>query len=941
MEKTTTQNNSTDPKKNAASKDREIPFIFKKTALNAFIEKINEAMVIIDIESGQYIDCNPQMEKMFGYTREELLQMRSGDLTVDHTIQSVEKLRQLESDQSLNGEKKMITKTGEIIPVRYSLTSLSLNEKKYTITLLRNIIEEERAKNDLRDISRIPSENPNPILRISADGILLYANEASKEMLKVWETSVGQPIPTLKFQMIKQAALSDKQSLIEIDCQDRTYEIFVAPVEQMNYINLYGRDITEDKKIERALSKSEERLMKLNRVLLAHNKSNQARLKIKNEKEYLNEVCKIIAEVCEHPMVWIGFSSNDEEKSVKPVAYAGFEPEYINSLQVTWEDNPHGRGPSGTAIRTGKTVVSKDIRTDPNFEPWKKDALELGYRSAIAFPFASNINNKFFGSLSIYAEESDAFADPEEVELLSDLVLDIATSINTFRMESLLEKDEQKLRTSENRYRALFKQMTEGFALHEIVSDKNGEAVDYRFLEVNDAFEKIVGIDRNDILLKLQSEILPDEDPAFVKIYEEVVKTQTPIHFTKYSKALKRYLSIVAFSTEPGKFATMLNDITEQKQAEDAKNNFIAIMAHELRNPLMPISVNAELLETYASDATGELCLTEPQIKESASIIVRQTKTLARLLDDLLDISRIIHGKIILKKQIIDVSSPIRTAIEAVEPFIRSQKHTFLFALPKTPIYLNADPIRIEQIITNLLNNAAKYTKPGGQITLTVTPEKDMVSIIVRDNGIGIEKNNLEKIFEMFTQTSKPFVESHGDFGIGLKITKDIVKLHGGTIEVRSAGTDFGSEFVVLLPVRNKLDDIKSNKNGESLPKSVKRKILVVDDNEDIANSLRRVLGRLGNTVHVANDGSGAILSASEFLPEMAFLDIGLPDMTGYEVATELRKKYGRSIKLVALTGYGQEKDKLLAKEAGFDFHMTKPVSISEIKKVIEDCFKK
>lgn len=311
---------------------------------------------------------------------------------------------------------------------------------------------------------------------------------------------------------------------------------------------------------------------------------------------------------------------------------------------------------------------------------------------------------------------------------------------------------------------------------------------------------------------------------------------------------------------------------------------------------------------------------------------------MSRLLDDLLNISRIIHGKIMLKKQIIDLSSSINAAVGATRSFINAQKHTFKVSFPSSPIYINADPVRIEQLITNLLTNAAKYTKPGGHINLDVAKKDEMVEIRVKDTGIGIKPRDTKNIFEMFAQSAKPFADTHGDFGIGLKVAKDIAALHDGTIDVESEGLGKGSVFIVRLPITKKIP----KKPAEELNKIpvIGRKILVVDDNKDIADSLRIILLRLGHTIETANDGTSALASVDTFIPEMVLLDIGLPDMTGYDVARGLRKKFGKNIKLVALTGYGQEKDKQLAHEAGFDFHLTKPVSIKTINEIIKECFR-
>lgn len=796
-----------------------------------------------------------------------------------------------------------------------------------------------QAAQETLDLAKFSFENPNPVLQFSDKGVLLYSNAASDAFLEMCDIGARDTFMKDALRMIEEAGSPELQKLIEIDCNQKTYSFVVIHIPETNNINLYGQDITERKNIANALEERESKLNKLNRILIAHAKSNQARLRISDETEYLKEVCRIITEDCGHPLVWIGFALDDAGKNVRPAAFAGIKEAYLDTLHVTWADNILGQGPTGTAIRTGAISACKNMQTDPKFAPWRKEAKKYGYHSAVAFPLLSN--GKAWGALTIYAGDSEPFEE-EEIEMLSGLVLDISNGINALRVENLHKKDQEKLRRSEERYHSLFDQMTEGFALYEVIENKNGIPINYRFLEVNEAFEKLTGLKRESVLYKLQSSVIPGEDPQFLKIYGEVAKSGIPARFTNYSRILGRLYDIVAFSPEMGQVATLFNDVTGKKQEEEAKNNFIAIMAHELRNPLMPIFTNTELLNVYLLENAERGHPVDQKIKESVGIIVRQTKTLTRLLDDLLDISRIIRGQITLKKSPIDVFPSAKNAIEATMHLIKSQKHTFTFSPPSSPIYINADPIRIEQVITNLLNNAAKYTKPGGHISLEIIEEDSMVLIKMKDSGIGIKRGDIDKIFELFVQFSKPFADTQGDFGIGLKIIKDIITMHGGTISVKSAGLNQGSEFTVRLPtisVQTSAEFIAKLKTPKNIAVAVKRKILIVDDNKDISSSLGRILAYLGHETETADDGAGALSVTEYFKPEMAILDIGLPDMSGYELARELRKKYGKTVKLVAITGYGQEKDRLLSKEAGFDYHLTKPVSINEITEVIKKMF--
>jgi signal transduction histidine kinase/CheY-like chemotaxis protein len=504
--------------------------------------------------------------------------------------------------------------------------------------------------------------------------------------------------------------------------------------------------------------------------------------------------------------------------------------------------------------------------------------------------------------------------------------------------EKELAKEGSPLLRTEKCFRALLEHMAEGFVLYEVIEGEDGKPVDYRFLEMNRVFEKFTGLNHENVLHKLRGGILGGGDPLFTKIYTKVAQSGIPARFIDYSKTLKRYHDVLVFAPEKRCIAVLVNNITEQKWEERAKNNFIAIMAHELRNPLMPIFTNTEILDIYFSEHSHQKRSVDRKIKESVGVIARQAKILGRLLDDLLDISRIILGKITLKKRLMELSQSAQNAIEATMPLIKSQKHSFLFFPAPAPVYINADPVRIEQVITNLLNNAAKYTKPGGQISLTLKKTNAAVLIQVRDNGIGIEPQNINKIFNLFTQLTKPFVETQGNIGIGLKIIKDIVAMHGGTIRVKSDGIGKGSEFTVSLPTASDAPKIQTESPKKD-SRVVKRKILIVDDNKDISDSLEHLLVYFGHEVRTAGSGQEALSLAKDFAPQIVLLDIGLPDMPGYDVAKELRETYEEAVKIIALTGYGQEKDKLLAKETGFDYYLTKPISIDDINRVISDAF--
>ncbi|AUX48835.1 hypothetical protein SOCE26_103770 [Sorangium cellulosum] len=381
-------------------------------------------------------------------------------------------------------------------------------------------------------------------------------------------------------------------------------------------------------------------------------------------------------------------------------------------------------------------------------------------------------------------------------------------------------------------------------------------------------------------------------------------------------------------------FVGLSLDITERKRVEDAladadrrKDEFLAMLAHELRNPMAPICVAVELIRLRSCGGPPD---------RHIEVIARQTKTLMRLVDDLLDVSRITRRKIELRKERIDIGAAVSRALESTREQMEARRHQIELALPASAIHVTADAVRLDQILVNLLTNACKYTDAGGHIGVTVERRGDQVELRVRDDGIGIAKEMLPQVFTLFHQAERSLDRAPGGLGIGLTIVRDLVELHGGGIEATSPGLGQGSEFVVRLPVA--ADDTTPAPPEEARrPSAVTRKlrVLVVDDNADAASVLADALRAMGQEVWIANDGPHALKAAVDHRPDVVFLDIGLPGMDGYEVARRLREAGLWSGVLVALTGYGQQSDRRLAKAAGFDVHFVKPVSMQALAHVI------
>jgi signal transduction histidine kinase/ActR/RegA family two-component response regulator len=362
------------------------------------------------------------------------------------------------------------------------------------------------------------------------------------------------------------------------------------------------------------------------------------------------------------------------------------------------------------------------------------------------------------------------------------------------------------------------------------------------------------------------------------------------------------------------------------QEAHRRKDEFLATLAHELRNPLAPIQNAAEIF--HAQNTLG------PALQWARDVIDRQVKHLARLVDDLLDLSRITVGKLELRRTRIDLKEVLRAALETSKPLLNAGGQQFQVQWPKQSIYLEGDLTRLAQVVANLLNNAAKYTDASGSIWCTADRQGSDAVISVRDTGIGIAPDLLPRVFEMFTQADGSLERTRGGLGIGLTLVQRLVHLHGGTVSVRSEGLGRGSEFTVRLPALIETPAAEpaapsaSAENGTAHP----LRILVVDDNRDAAASLSMLLQLVGNQLRTAHDGRDALHAAAEFLPDVMLLDIGLPLLNGYEVAQAIRATtWGKSMVLIATTGWGQPEDRSRSLEAGFDYHLVKPVDPNQL----------
>lgn len=367
------------------------------------------------------------------------------------------------------------------------------------------------------------------------------------------------------------------------------------------------------------------------------------------------------------------------------------------------------------------------------------------------------------------------------------------------------------------------------------------------------------------------------------------------------------------------------------QEADRRKDEFLALLAHELRNPLAPVRNAVNIMRMHGTD--------DQQLAWCYEVIDRQASQLTRLVDDLLDVSRISRGKINLQRTLVSVADVVDDAVETSRPLFEAQKHTLHVLLPDEPVFLDGDSARLTQIVANLLNNAAKYQNDGGTIEVCVTANDKTVQIAVRDEGLGLASDLVPRLFQPFSQGERALDRSQGGLGIGLSLVKMLTELHGGTVIAHSDGPGKGSTFCVTLPCAEIAGEsvvVATNGDGKTYSPQ-RRRVLVVDDSVDSAESMAILLRHDGHDVSVAHDGPTAIELIERERPSTVLLDIGLPGLDGYEVCRRVRALGLPDLRIVAMTGYGQERDRALAHAAGFDKHAVKPVDFTELRRLIAE----
>jgi PAS domain S-box-containing protein len=503
----------------------------------------------------------------------------------------------------------------------------------------------------------------------------------------------------------------------------------------------------------------------------------------------------------------------------------------------------------------------------------------------------------------------------------------------------------EALRRSEAQLRRLFESDIVGIAY----SDRYGS-----FSDGNDEFLRIVGYGRDDLLAgrvrwidMTPAQYLPLDERGIAEAEERGACTPYEKEYVrKDGSPVPILIGYALLEGSRDHFIAMIQDLTRPKQLEAElrrqaealreanlrKDEFLAMLGHELRNPLAPIRNALEILRVEESQARAALSgeRSSEAAVQARAMMERQVEHLIRLVDDLLDVSRLVENKITLQRTVIDLAAVLERAIETAGPVIEARGHHLNVSLPPTPVFLEADLVRLSQVVSNLLLNSAKYTEPGGSIEVTAERGLGEVVVRVKDSGVGMAADLLPRVFDLFVQAERSLARSQGGLGIGLTLVRKLVELHNGKVSAFSAGPGKGSEFVVRLPALPEgwQHHRPTPPTPRPRPRSVPRRILVVDDHPDVAESAALLLRLWGHEVHTVADGPAALQAVLSFRPEVVLLDIGLPGMDGYEVARRLRQHPDtRTVLLAALTGYGQEEDRRKSKEAGFDCHLTKPIN--------------
>jgi PAS domain S-box-containing protein len=586
-------------------------------------------------------------------------------------------------------------------------------------------------------------------------------------------------------------------------------------------------------------------------------------------------------------------------------------------------------GATGTAFHLRRRIVIEDTEVDPCYEPFREGARKTGFRAVHSTPIVQR-SGQILGVLSVHFD-APRRPSARDIQLADMCARYAADAIESARNDAALRETAERMRIAQQ-------------AAQWGVFDYNfATGTNYWTPEM----EAIYGVQPGELegtLAGWRKHVHPDDLARTREAYQRALVTgeyNQDYRIIRPDGTVRWLFSRAKFffdaAGRPQRALGVNVDITHRKQAEEAlqeadrrKDEFLATLAHELRNPLAPLRNGLEILRRSGADAaTSERVL---------GVMERQLKHMVRLIDDLLDLARVSRGTIGLRRERIELATALRNAIETSRPLIEAAGHELSTRIPLEPIFVHADLTRLAQVFSNLLNNAAKYTPAGGRIAVAAERRGAETVVTVGDNGMGIPARSLPYVFDMFEQADRSLERRHGGLGIGLTLVRRLLQLHGGTVEANSDGEGRGSEFIVRLPVlaESPQESRRLVAHEERAVFGQRLRILVADDNADAASTLASVLELFGHEVRVANDGLRAVACASEMQPDIVLLDIGMPEMNGYDACRRIREQaWAKDALLIALTGWGQEDHKRRAQEAGFDHHLIKPVDPGALQKLL------
>jgi signal transduction histidine kinase/CheY-like chemotaxis protein len=586
-------------------------------------------------------------------------------------------------------------------------------------------------------------------------------------------------------------------------------------------------------------------------------------------------------------------------------------------------------------LRVGRITAFPDLAREPRLEPGMLAAFTaIGVAAYVAVPLVKD--GRFVAVLAVHQRRPRRWT-PDEVLLAQD------TAERAWAAVEWAEAEDAQ-RKSELRYRTLFSAMNQGFCIVEKVTGTR----DYRFLEANKAFERHTGL--RDVVGKTVLQLMPRLDGAVLDHPDRVLATGASEELETYVPDLDAWLEAAIFRIgSPGQLGVLFSNITARKRfhqqreqllaaanaaraeadaANLSKDEFLAMLGHELRNPLTPILATLELMRIVDDSA----------FVRERDVLERQARHLSRLVEDLLDATRIVRGKVNLDRKRVDVAKLIARAVESVAPLLDEKRQRLQIEVPPA-LLVEADATRLLQVFVNLIDNAAKYTAPGGHIAIDARAEDEQTVVVrVRDDGKGITPDLLPHVFDLFRQGPQRKDRREGGLGIGLAIVRTLVELHGGTVSAASEGAGRGSELTVRLPRAPDPRRGRGPSADRARPQAPRRgRVLIVDDNRDITQTLAAVLRKRGYEVEVAYSAMEGFEVATRFRPGVALLDIGLPDLDGYDLARKFKQAAELAgVTLIAITGYGQPDDRLRARQAGFSVHLTKPIDFKRLQAAME-----